>query len=55
MPTEQTTRRRFVYNSATSATAVLGGLNFLSGLPRVTADEAGLKSNLVPFGDHVEK
>jgi hypothetical protein len=54
MPEKHTTRRRFVYNSATSATAVLGGLHFLSGLPRVTADEAGLNSNLVPFGDHVE-
>ena len=54
MPARDTTRRRFVYDSATSATAVLGGLHFLSDLPRVTADEAGLQSNLVQFGDHVE-
>ena len=54
MLSQHTTRRKFVYNSAASATAILGGLPFMSGLPRVSADEAGLKSNLVQFGDHVE-
>jgi len=54
MPVRHTTRRRFVYDSATSATAVIGGLHFLAGLPRVTADEAGLKSNPAQFGDDIE-
>ena len=54
MPVRHTTRRKFVYDSATSATAVIGGLPFLSGLPRVTADEAGLKSNPAQFGDDIE-
>ena len=54
MPANRRSRRSFVYDSATSATAILGGLKFMSGLPRVTADEARLKSNLIQFGGHVE-
>ncbi|MEO2024472.1 MAG: hypothetical protein ABGZ23_01175 [Fuerstiella sp.] len=54
MPTRHTTRRNFVYDSAIGSTAILGGLHFMSALPRVSADETGLKSNLVQFGAHVE-
>lgn len=51
---QKSTRRNFVLNSATGAAAVTGGLAFLSQLPRVSADEAKLKSGTITFDDGIE-
>lgn len=51
---KDTTRRTFVKSSAGSIAAITSGLAFLSDLPRVSADEAKLKSSLVEFGGDIE-
>ena len=48
------TRRAFVTESATRVAGITGGLAFMSGLPRVTADEAKVRSGLVQFDDSIE-
>lgn len=49
-----TTRRAFVTTSASGIAAMTSGLPFMAGLPRVSADEAKLQSNLVQLGGDIE-
>jgi len=48
-------RRQFLRTaSAGSVAAIASGLAFTSGLPRVSAEDAELKPELVQFDDHIE-
>ena len=48
-----TTRREFLQTSA-GASAMAGGLAFLAHLPRVSAEDASVKPDLVQFGGPIE-
>jgi len=49
-----TTRRSFLQTSTGTAAALTGGLAFLSDVPRVSAEEAGLDPKLVQFAEPIE-
>jgi len=54
MPAGHRTRRAFLQTSAGGVSALAGGLAFMSQLPRVSAEEAGLDPKLVQFDEGIE-
>jgi hypothetical protein len=51
---KQTTRRAFLRSASAESLAAVGGFAFLSQLPRVSAEDAKLKSTLLEFDGQIE-